>query len=90
MKPWRKAISLSQPLRGVRLSGSRSAREAFEGMAREREAEAFERGRHAGEQALGEQLLQQRRELLELQQEKLETYLAAEKAYLKAAVCQEN
>jgi flagellar assembly protein FliH len=68
MKPWRKAIPLSQPLRGVRLSGSRSAREEFEGLAREREAEAYERGRVAGEQALGEQLLQQRGELLQLQQ----------------------
>lgn len=68
MKLWRNAIRLSQPLRGVRLTGSRSIREEFEGMAREREAEAFERGRVAGEQALGEQLLQQRRELLQLQQ----------------------
>jgi hypothetical protein len=29
-------------------------------------------------------------QLLELQQEKLETYLAAEKAYLKVAACLEN
>ena len=68
MKPWRENLRLSQPVRGVRLLAARSAREEQDRLLREREESAFERGRQAGERALSEQLLQQRHDLLELQQ----------------------
>jgi flagellar assembly protein FliH len=68
MKPWRETIPLTQPLRGIRMAATRSPREETDRQLREREQAAFERGRQAGEQALSHQLLQQRREVLELQQ----------------------
>ncbi len=68
MKQWRESIQLNQPLRGVRIIGLRNAQEETERLIAEREAAAFERGRHAGEQTLSQQLMNQRRELQELQQ----------------------
>jgi len=62
-----KVITLPTPVRDVRLTATASPEECA---ARVREAElaAYERGRRDGERALGEQLLQQRAELLELHQ----------------------
>ena len=68
MKQWRESIPLNQPLRGVRMTGIRNAQEETARLIAEREAAAFERGRHAGEQTLSQQLMNQRRELQELQQ----------------------
>lgn len=73
MKPWRENIRLSQPLRDTRLIGSRSTQEEFDRLVKEREEIAYEKGRQAGEQALSHQLMEQRRELLELQQGVLES-----------------
>ncbi|MBI3416274.1 MAG: hypothetical protein HY043_13350 [Verrucomicrobia bacterium] len=56
---------MSAPLRNVRL---RPAPCGDEDAQRAREQECYERGRHDGERTLSEQLLQQRNELLELQQ----------------------
>lgn len=69
MKPWRESIRPGRPLRDVRLitAADREAR------AREREEAAFERGRVAGEKALGEQLVRQRADLLDLQSGVLES-----------------
>ena len=62
-----KAISLTAPLRDVCLTSTASR---VENEQRQREAEqaAYERGRRDAEKALSEQLIQQRGELLELQQ----------------------
>lgn len=77
MNPWRDSVRFAQPLRGVLFTGARSATEVAEQAAREREQTAFERGQRQGEQALGEQLLRQRTELLELQQGVLHSLAAA-------------
>ena len=69
MKPWRESIRLHRPLRDARLAGP----EDLEARAREREEAAFERGRVAGEKALGEQLVRQRADLLDLQSGVLES-----------------
>jgi flagellar assembly protein FliH len=66
MKPLN-AIKFHAPLRGVQLLPPLSHRDA-ELARRQAEQDAYERGRHDGEKALSEQLLQQRSELLELQQ----------------------
>jgi hypothetical protein len=69
MKPWRESIRLHRPLRDARLAG----KEDLEARAQEREEAAFERGRVAGEKALGEQLVRQRADLLDLQSGVLES-----------------
>ena len=66
---WPEPVAMTAPLRGVRVISSRDQAEA-EGIQRrgaEREGVAFERGVAEGEKRLSEQLLQQRREMLELQ-----------------------
>ena len=65
MKPL-EAIALKQPLRDVRLLMQAPAQDWQEHL-REREQAAFENGRREGERSLGGQLLQQRNELVELQ-----------------------
>lgn len=62
MPSWSETLCLHQPLRDVALAG-----QLPEAAARERERAAYERGRLEGERSLGEQLIQQRGELLELQ-----------------------
>lgn len=63
---WSDTIHLEQPLRDVRLL-TRAPAQDWEQHLREREQAAYERGRRDGEHALGEQLLQQRNETVELQ-----------------------
>jgi flagellar assembly protein FliH len=63
---WSDSIPFSHPLRGVR-SLTQAPVQDWEGHLREREQAAYERGRRDGERALGEQLLQQRNETVELQ-----------------------
>jgi flagellar assembly protein FliH len=67
MKPWREPIRLSQPLRDVSHRATGAVAD-FERVVREHEQSAFERGRLEGERSLGEQLVRQRSELLEIQQ----------------------
>jgi flagellar assembly protein FliH len=62
-----KVISLAAPIRDVRLVATSSPGENEQRL-REAEQAAYERGRRDGERALGEQLMQQRAELLELHQ----------------------
>lgn len=65
---WSNSITLQQPLIDVQLLAKAPAAVAEPvDEAREREAAAYERGRQDGERALGEQLLQQRSEMAELQ-----------------------
>lgn len=65
-------LRLAQPLKDVVLAGPMSAEQAArDGDARERAG--YERGRVDGEKALGEQLVRQRAELLELQNGVLES-----------------
>ena len=63
---WSDAIPFSRSLRDVRLLLQAPAQEWQEHV-REREQAAYELGRHDGERALSEQLLQQRNEMVELQ-----------------------
>jgi len=65
---WSKSIALVQPLRDVQLRAPLTPERAAELRRLEAEKAAYERGRRDGEKALGEQLLQQRAELIELQQ----------------------
>ncbi|MEY2410421.1 MAG: flagellar assembly protein FliH [Verrucomicrobiota bacterium] len=67
------SIPFPQPLRGVRFSGSSSSEEALARQMEDREKAAGELGRQQGEKALSEQLLQQRAEMLQLQQGVLES-----------------
>jgi flagellar biosynthesis/type III secretory pathway protein FliH len=69
---WSDPIPLDRALRDVRLLAQAPAQDWQEHL-REREQTAFERGRRAGEQALSEQLLQQRQETADLQQGILES-----------------
>jgi flagellar assembly protein FliH len=69
---WSETITLAEPPRDVRLKSPLSETEA-EDRLRAAEQAAFERGRLDGEKRLSEQLLQQRNELLELQQGVLES-----------------
>ncbi|HYG23422.1 MAG TPA: FliH/SctL family protein [Verrucomicrobiae bacterium] len=62
-----KTITLSAPIRDVRLA-SADARVDIEARVREAEKAAYERGTRDAEKALSTQLIQQRAELLELQQ----------------------
>jgi flagellar assembly protein FliH len=63
---WSDSIPFSHPLLGVRTLMRAPAQDWQEHL-REREQEAYERGRRDGERALGGQLLQQRNETVELQ-----------------------
>jgi len=67
---WSESIAFAEPLRGVRASTLHSESES---RARAAEQAAYERGRADAEKHLGEQLLTQRNELLELQQGVLES-----------------
>ena len=64
---WSETITLADPLRDVRAS-TLPAENELERRVRLAEQAAYERGRHDGEKNLGEQMLQQRNELLELHQ----------------------
>jgi flagellar assembly protein FliH len=66
MKPSLEPVRFSTPLRNVRFTAPLSFEER-ERELRKREEEAFQRGRREGEKSLSEQLVQQRAELLELQ-----------------------
>jgi len=63
---WLNSITLEQPLADVRLLVTEPAPAGPEPL-QEREKAAYEKGRRDAEQALGEQLLQQRNEMAELQ-----------------------
>src|SRR5690348_8130662 len=60
------SLNLGQPLREVRFNDPKAAQ--AEQAIREKERAIFERGRIEGEKRLGEQLLQQRNDMLALQQ----------------------
>ena len=62
---WSDSIPFSRPLRGVRPL-TQAPMQDWQEHLREREQSAYERGRREGEQALSEQLLQQRNETVEL------------------------
>jgi len=64
---WSDTIKLHHPFRGVRVLVPGPEQDA-ESRVRAAEQAAYERGRQDGEKALSEQLLQQRADLLELQQ----------------------
>jgi len=63
---WSDTIVLNQPVRDVRRL-TEVPRENWQVQTRQREQAAYERGRNDGERALSEQLLQQRSEMVELQ-----------------------
>ncbi len=63
---WSESITLQQPFQDVRLLTQAPALD-WEEHLREREKAAYEQGRRDGERALSEQLLQQRNEMVELQ-----------------------
>jgi len=63
---WSESIPFRHPLRSVRTLTAAPAQD-WEAHLREREQAAYERGRRDGERALGQQLLQQRNETVELQ-----------------------
>ncbi|HUA68876.1 MAG TPA: FliH/SctL family protein [Candidatus Saccharimonadales bacterium] len=69
---WFETIALTESLQDVRLNAVLSASDV-EGRVRAAEQAAYERGRLDGEKRLSEQLVQQRKELLELQQGVLES-----------------
>jgi len=69
---WSETIALTEPLRDVRVTTLPPESEQ-EGRARIAEQAAYERGRLDGEKNLGEQMLQQRNELLELHQGVIES-----------------
>jgi flagellar assembly protein FliH len=67
MKPWSETLTLPKPLRHVRLSGEGEKADADARAAAAEEVRAsYERGRHDAEQAMSQQLFQQRSELHEL------------------------
>jgi flagellar assembly protein FliH len=69
MKTWHERIRFGAPLKGVQLKPPGPGGSSDSSwLQKEREQAAFERGRQEGEKALSEQLMRQRRELLELQQ----------------------
>lgn len=70
-------LRLAQPLRTVRLVCARDQRAELEQITREQEQALYERGRRDGENALSEQLLRQRHEMLELQQGVLKSFQEA-------------
>lgn len=61
------------PPRDIRLSSCAPLSERLDALMEERERSAFIRGHHEGEKQLGEQLIHQRAEILELQNGVLET-----------------
>ncbi|HEV2456352.1 MAG TPA: FliH/SctL family protein [Verrucomicrobiae bacterium] len=63
---WSKTITFEQPVQAVKLRAKAPAVEQRD-VAQEREKAAYDQGRRDGEQLLQEQLLQQRREMAELQ-----------------------
>jgi len=63
---WSETIRFDQPLRQVKLLTGAPA-ENWEELLRAREETAYQRGRRDGENALSEQLIQQRSEIAELQ-----------------------
>jgi flagellar assembly protein FliH len=63
---WSDSIPFSRPLRDVRPL-TQAPMQDWQEHLREREQAAYDRGRREGEQALNEQLLQQRNETVELQ-----------------------
>jgi flagellar assembly protein FliH len=63
---WSNSITLQQPLQDVRLLTKAPMLDWQEHL-REREKAAYDQGRQDGERALSEQLLQQRNEMVELQ-----------------------
>jgi len=63
---WADTILLDQPLRDVRLLAGAPAQD-WQQFLRDREADAFEHGRRAGESSLNEQLLRQRNDTVALQ-----------------------
>jgi flagellar assembly protein FliH len=63
---WSETIVFSPALREVRLLTQVPAQN-WEVHLREREEEAYKKGRHDGERALGEQLLKERKEMADLQ-----------------------
>ena len=63
---WSETIHFNQPLRQVSLLADAPTQD-WEGVVRDREAAAYQRGRHDGESALNEQLIHQRTEISELQ-----------------------
>ena len=69
---WSDTITLDEPLRAVRAS-SLPAESDLDRRVRAAEQAAYERGRLDGEKNLGEQMLQQRNELLELHQGVIES-----------------
>ena len=66
MKSWSETLHLPRRLKDARPTVSGAGPSAPDAL--ERERAAFERGRLEGERALGEQLIRQRSELIELQQ----------------------
>jgi flagellar biosynthesis/type III secretory pathway protein FliH len=71
MKPWSETLTLSKPLRYLRLKGEAGA-DARQAVEEELRA-SYERGRREAEQALSEQLFQQRTEVHELMRGVLES-----------------
>jgi flagellar assembly protein FliH len=63
---WSDSILFAQPLKDVRLLTGAPSQD-WEALVREREQAAYARGRREGENALSEQLIQQRAEMAELQ-----------------------
>jgi flagellar assembly protein FliH len=64
---WSDSIPFSKPLRDVRVLTQVQSQD-WNAHLKEREQAAYERGRNDGEKALSEQLIQQRNEMVELQQ----------------------
>ena len=69
---WSEIITFAEPFRDVRVS-ARSPESELERRVRAAEQAGYERGRGDGEKNLGEQMLQQRNELLELHQGVIES-----------------
>lgn len=66
MKPWSDTVTFSRPLRDVRLRAASAADEAARAAVEEEVRASYERGRRDAEQAMSEQLFQQRNELHQL------------------------
>jgi flagellar assembly protein FliH len=71
-----KSISLPKSVRHIRLASASSPAETGQ-RERQDQQDAYERGRHDAEKAIGEQLLQQRTELLQLHQGVVESLRSA-------------
>jgi flagellar assembly protein FliH len=66
MKPWSETLNLPKPLRHVRLNGGGDAAGEAARAAEEDLRASYERGRREAEQAMSQQLFQQRTEMHEL------------------------